>query len=323
MKTLLKIAGGLLAVILLAGGGYVLATLEADRPVDTLTARWATPPSQFIDVGGLPVHLRDEGPREDPVPILLLHGTSASLHTWDGWTEALKTQRRVIRVDMPGFGLTGPNATGDYTIEAYVQFVIAVLDTLGVQQVVLGGNSLGGQIAWRTAVAHPTRVQSLLLVDAGGYDFEPDSMPIGFTIAKLPVLNKLMEITLPRGMIESSVRSVYGDPAKVTPELVDRYFELTLRAGNRAALAERFRQGFQGQYEGQIKSITQPTLIIWGGQDRLIAPVWGERFAADIAGSTLAMFPKLGHVPQEEDPEATVRAVQLFLTAPTEPALNR
>lgn len=315
MKTLLKILGALLVVILLAGGGYVLATLEADRPVDTLKARWATPPSQFIDIGGLPVHLRDEGPRADPVPILLLHGTSASLHIWDGWTEALKTQRRVIRVDMPGFGLTGPNAAGDYTIEAYVQFVINVLDTLGVQQVVLGGNSLGGQIAWRTAVAHPTRVQSLILVDAGGYDFEPDSLPIGFTIAKLPVLNKLMEITLPRGMIESSVRSVYGDPAKVTPELVDRYFELTLRTGNRAALAERFRQGFQGQYEGLIKTIRQPTLIIWGGQDRLIRPEWAERFAADVAGSTLAMFPQLGHVPQEEDPEATVRAVQIFLAA--------
>lgn len=313
MKTLSKILGLVVAVILLAGGGYVLATLEADRPVESLKARWATPPSQFVDVKGLAVHLRDEGPREDPVPVLLLHGTSASLHTWEGWVDALKGQRRVITVDMPGFGLTGPTAAGDYSLDAYVQFVVDVMDTLGVQQVVLGGNSLGGQIAWWTAVAHPTRVQRLVLVDAGGYDFQPESLPIGFTIAKLPVLNKLMEVTLPRGMIQSSVESVYGDPSKVTPALVDRYFELTLREGNRAALAERFRQGFRGEKAPLIRTIRQPTLVIWGGKDVLIPPQWGEQFAKDIPGSELAMFPDLGHVPQEEDPARTVAAVQAFL----------
>lgn len=315
MKTLLKISGIALLAVALAGAGYVAATLEADRPVETLKARWATPPSQFIAVDGMQVHLRDEGPREDPVPVLLLHGTSASLHTWDGWADALKAQHRVIRVDMPGFGLTGPNASGDYTIAAYVRFVVAVMDALGVQQVTLGGNSLGGQIAWETAVNHPARVHSLVLVDAGGYDFTPESMPIGFTIAKLPLLNTLMEVTLPRGMIEASVKSVYGDPSKVTPALVDRYFELTLREGNRAALAERFRQGFHGQNAPLIKTIKQPTLVIWGGKDVLVPPQWGEQFAQDIAGSTLAMFPALGHVPQEEDPAATVAAVQLFLAA--------
>lgn len=313
MKSLLKLLAALVIAGLLVGAGYVVATLEADRPLESLTARWAQPPSQFIDVDGLPVHLRDEGPREDPVPVLLLHGTSASLHTWQGWTDALATQHRVIRVDMPGFGLTGPTAAGDYTIEAYVRFVIAVMDTLGVKQVVLGGNSLGGQIAWETAVQRPDRVKALVLVDAGGYDFEPESMPIGFTIAKLPLLNKIMEVTLPRGMVEASVHSVFGDPSKVTDELVDRYFELTLREGNRAALAERFRQGLHGQNAPLIKSITQPTLILWGGKDALIPPVWGERFAADIAGSQLVMFPELGHVPQEEDPSTTVMAVQAFL----------
>lgn len=313
MKTILKLLAVLASAVLLAGGGYVLATLEADRPVSTLKARWATPPSQFVDVGGLQVHLRDEGPREDPVPVLLLHGTSASLHTWDGWAAALQGQHRVIRVDMPGFGLTGPTADGDYSIAAYVRFVIAVMDKLGLQQVTLGGNSLGGQIAWETAVNHPSRIHSLVLVDAGGYDFRPESMPIGFTIARMPLLNTLMEVTLPRGMIESSVRSVYGDPSKVTPELVDRYFELTLREGNRAALAERFRQGLHGQNAPLIKTIRQPTLVIWGGKDVLIPPVWGEQFTRDIPGSQLAMFPALGHVPQEEDPAQTVAAVQAFL----------
>lgn len=313
MKFLLKIVAVLVLAGLVAGSLYVAATLEADRPVSTLQERWAPPPSQFVEVDGIAVHLRDEGPRDDPQPVVLLHGTSASLHTWQGWADALKAKHRVIRFDLPGFGLTGPDRENDYSIDMYVRFVIAMMDRLGVQKATLGGNSLGGQIAWETAVHHPDRVKALILVDAGGYDFKPGHMPIGFTIARLPILNRLMEITLPRGMIESSVRSVYGDPSKVTPELVDRYFELTLRAGNRAALAERFRQGLHGEDAPLIHAIRQPTLVLWGEKDALIPPRWGEQFAKDVAGSRLVMFPGLGHVPQEEDPAGTVAAVEAFL----------
>src|SRR5690606_19717279 len=110
--------------------------------------RWAQAPSTFIEVEGLRVHLRDEGPPGDPVPIVLIHGTSASLHTWDGWTEALRKNRRVIRFDLPGFGLTGPNAADDYSIAAYVHLVLALLDQMGVQRFTIGGNSLGGEVAW-------------------------------------------------------------------------------------------------------------------------------------------------------------------------------
>ncbi len=122
-----------------------------------------------------------------------------------------------------------------------------------------------------------------------------------------------MQNTLPHSMIESSVRNVYGDPTKVTPELIDRYYELTLRAGNRGALRERFAQSPSGEFTAQIASIKQPTLIIWGGQDRLIPPDNADKFQKDIVGSRLAMFDALGHVPHEEDPAATVSAVQAFL----------
>lgn len=116
MKTLFKAVLGLLllAVALIAGG--VALAWAPDRPVDSLKARWAPAPSQFITVQGMQVHLRDEGPKDDPEPIVLLHGTSASLHTWDGWVDALKGQRRVIRIDLPGFGLTGPAPDNDYRL---------------------------------------------------------------------------------------------------------------------------------------------------------------------------------------------------------------
>jgi len=215
MKLILRIAGVLLiacGVFLVAG---VAATWAPDRSVAQLSARWAQPPSQFIAVNGMQVHLRDEGPRNDPLPIVLLHGTSASLHTWDGWANSLKDQRRVIRFDLPAFGLTGPDPQNDYSIAAYVRLVRAVMDQLGVRQFVLAGNSLGGQIAWGSALAMPERVRQLVLVDAAGYPLQSTSVPIGFRIARTPVLRGLMEQVLPRGVVDSSVRNVYGYPRKV------------------------------------------------------------------------------------------------------------
>ena len=259
------------------------------------------------------VHLRDEGPRDDSVPIVLLHGTSSSLHTWDGWADSLKGTRRVIRFDLPGFGLTGPAPDGDYGMTAYVRFVTHVLDTLGAHRVVLAGNSLGGWIAWRVAVARPELVQRLVLVDAAGYPFESQSVPIGFRLARIPVLNKLVQRILPRSVVEGSVRNVFGDPAKVTPALVDRYYDMTRREGNRAALVARFSQGRADPDTTAIRTIRQPTVIMWGERDRLIPPDNAVRFARDITGSRVLTFATLGHVPHEEDPVVTLAAVRRFL----------
>lgn len=313
MKIPARIVMGLLAVMVLLVAVLLATSWAPDRPVAELQARWAPPPSIFVEVEGMQVHLRDEGLRADAVPVVLLHGTSASLHTWEGWLPALKSEQRVISLDLPGFGLTGPMADGDYRMSRYVQFLTAVLDKLGVQKAVLVGNSFGGRLAWEMAVAHPARVEKLVLVDAGGYPTPSVSMPIGFRIAQIPVLNKVMEVTLPRSMVESSVRNVYGSPDKVTPALVDRYYDLTLRAGNRAALAERFRQAPSGDGFKAIATLKLPTLILWGSRDRLIPPENAEHFHRDIPGSQLVILPGLGHVPHEEDPDATVAAVRRFI----------
>ena len=310
---LIKLITGLIAVVLLLSAGMVAATWEPDRSVEELRERWAPPPSQFIEVGGQLVHLRDEGPRQDTTPIVLLHGTSASLHTWDGWVAELSQTRRVIRFDLPGFGLTGPAADGNYSLAAYVDFVIDVMDTLGIERFVLAGNSLGGSIAWRTTAAHPQRIEKLILVDSGGYPFEAESMPLAFVISQTPLLNRIMEFTLPRSAVESSVRDVYGDPSRVTPELVDRYVDLSLREGNRGALRERFAQLEYQDQSALVQTIQQPTLVIWGAQDRLIPPSIARRFEQDLPNGQLVMFAELGHVPHEEAPTETVAAVTKFL----------
>jgi len=313
MKLAVKVAVAILLLLAGALGAAFIAWRVPDQPVSALQAKWAPPPSQFIAVRGMQLHLRDEGPRDDPVPIVLLHGTGASLHTWDGWTRELARERRVIRFDLPGFGLTGPSPDGVYSIESYVDTVLALADTLGVQRFIVAGNSLGGYVAWATAVLHPERVDRLILVDAAGYPFRSQSIPLAFRIARTPVLNVLMRDVLPRSIVAASLRNVYGDPTRVTPTLVDRYFDLATRAGNRAALVARFDQTTPGSLAERVPEIRVPTLILWGGKDRLIPLEFGARFARDIQGSRLVVFDTLGHVPHEEDPARTVAAVLPFI----------
>jgi pimeloyl-ACP methyl ester carboxylesterase len=311
-----------LGLLLLAASVLLMASRAPDVPVQQLVSRYALPPSDFIEIQGQLVHYRDEGPRNDPVPLVLIHGTSTSLHTWEGWVKALKGQRRVITFDLPGFGLTGPNASGDYRDDSYARFTLSLLDALKVQRFAIGGNSLGGEVAWRTVRLAPERADRLILVDSTGYDFQPESIPIGFILASLPGVSWLSEGLLPRRMVEYSIRNVYGNPERVDARLIDRYFLLTLREGNRRALVQRLAQMRPGEAAGEIPKLRLPTLILWGEKDRLIPPINATYFARDIAGSERVMLPGLGHVPQEEDPTASAAPVLRFLgvSPPPEPA---
>ena len=313
MKRVVQISVSLVLLLLISLVAAVAWNWAPDRSLADLKPRWALPPSEFLAIDGMLVHLRDQGPRDDPAPIVLLHGTSASLHTWEGWVTSLQAKRRVISLDLPGFGLTGPFPDGDYRMSHYSAFLAHVLDQLQVPRAVVAGNSFGGQLAWQFALDHPQRVERLVLVDSAGYPRNATSIPIGFRLAQIPALAPLMANLLPRQMIEASIRNVYGDPSKVSDELIDRYYELTLRAGNREALRQRFIQAEAGQGFTRIAELKVPTLIIWGGRDELIPPDNAERFKRDIQGSRLVLFDDLGHVPQEEDPARTVAVLMGFL----------
>ncbi len=309
----------LVGLLLIFGAIVVGLSHAPDRPVQSLVARWAPAPSDFVEIRGQLVHLRDQGVRADPLPIVLLHGTSSSLHTWEGWARELQMQRRVVSLDLPGAGLTGP-FTGEYTPDdyrgdTYARFVLDLLDALKLPRVVLAGNSFGGEIAWRVATLAPGRVAQLVLVDAAGPPFQPQAVPLGFIAARLPSFSWLGQYLLPRELVAQGLASVYGDPGRVTPALVDRYFELTLREGNRRALGLRLQQMALSEGEGaeRIAQVQQPTLILWGGRDRLIPPSTGEEFARRIAGSRLVVFDELGHMPQEEDPARSLEPVKAFL----------
>jgi pimeloyl-ACP methyl ester carboxylesterase len=306
LKAGLSVAVVLITVILILFG-------YRDRSVEELKEKYAKPPSQFLTIDGMEVHFRDEGVQSDTLPIVLIHGTGSSLHTFDAWTGILKQKRRVIRMDIPAFGLTGPFPNRDYSIAHYVTFIDNFLNEIGAQKFILGGNSLGGQIAWNYTLKNRDKVEKLILIDAAGYPINSQSIPIAFKLARTPILNKVLTVITPRFMAKSSVENVYSDKALVTEELVDRYFELTLREGNRQALADRMTGMEDLSTVSEIKTITQPTLILWGEEDHLIPLTNAHLFHTNLPNDTLVVLKNSGHVPMEENPDKSLLSVLDFI----------
>ncbi len=295
---------------LLATIALVIASQVArDVPLDELKRSFAGGASRFVDLDGLSVHYRDEG--EGP-PMVLLHGTGASLHTWDAWTEALRGHFKVIRMDLPGFGLTGPNRDDDYRIDTYVEFLEVFRKRLGLDGFALAGNSLGGQIAWSYAVAYPARVKALVLVDPTGYPI--DRPALLFRLARIPGLSWLMTKLDPGPLTEKTLRDAYGDPRKVTPALVERYHMLALREGNRRAFVKRVAQRAEDR-SADIAKVRSPTLILWGAQDRLVPVAHAQRFQRAVPAARLIIYEGVGHVPMEEIGERSAADADAFVSA--------
>jgi pimeloyl-ACP methyl ester carboxylesterase len=313
MKKISKAIKLVLAIVLIGSIALLLLYGHSDIPLDELKAKYTNSASYFIEVDGMDVHYRDEGNSTDSIPLVLLHGTGASLHTFDVWTKELKKSRRVIRMDLPAFGLTGPFPDANYSTQHYVAFINEFVTSLGIQKCILAGNSLGGQIAWNFALAQPDKVGKLILIDAAGYPKAPKSEPMAFKVGKIPVLKNIFTYVTPRSVAKASIENVYFDTSKVTDSLVDRYFELTLRAGNRQAFVDRLNRESEASDYTNIKNVQQPTLILWGDQDLLVPVENAYKFQADLPNDTLVIFKNLGHVPMEESPDESLLPVLDFL----------
>lgn len=302
-----------IVLVVFLGISALLAFLfKSDIPFEELKNKYTNEQSKFINIQGVNVHYRDEGNRNDTTPLVLIHGTSSSLHTWDSIVPALVGKKRIIRLDLPAFGLTGPHPQRDYSTDFYNQFIDAFLNAIGVQQYIIAGNSLGGSIAWNQALAYPNKLKQLILINSGGYPKKNEKGNIGFKLASTPVVGDVLLKFTPRGIIRKSVEDVYSDKTKVSEDLVQRYYDLLLREGNRQATLDIFKQRKFGSSE-KIKNIQTPTLIIWGEDDQLIDVSNAYLFEKDIRNSQLVIIPKTGHVPMEENPSAFLAAINQFI----------
>ena len=299
-------------VAILLTGAFLLSSCNSDIPVAELKVKYQKANSEFIDIDGVSVHYIMEGRMDDSLPIVFIHGTSASLHTWDTLSSLLKTNKKIIRLDLPAFGLTGPNRLNQYNFNFYNQFLDEFLLKLNVTQCIVAGNSLGGSIAWNYAIASPDKVKQLILLDASGYPKKDEKGSLGFKLAGIPVLNQALKHISPISLIRKSLEDAFYNKSLVTEKMVQQYHDMLLREGNRGAVLELFQHPMKAD-PAKIKLITQPTLIIWGKEDQLISYKNAALFKQDIQNSQILVLDKVGHIPMEEAPNQVATAILEFI----------
>ena len=311
---------GILAVLL---AGTVAWLWTPDRDRIELESLYARPPSEFIALPSVRVHLRSSGPLTPPpetsrpidppkpIPtVVLLHGFGSSLHTWEDWVPALSKDFRVIRYDLPGNGLTGPDASGDYTDARGMGVLLELLNHLGIQKISLVGHSIGGRLAWHFAAAHPERIEKLVLVAPDGF-----ASP-GFEYGKAPEIGlslQAMRYVLPKTLLRMSLEPAYSNASAMTDQRLTRYHDLMLAPGVRPALIARLEQSALPDPKPILAHIKVPTLLLWGDQDAMIPVANADDYLRSLPNARLVRIPGVGHLPQEEAPAESVRSVLEFL----------
>ena len=302
---LLRILGALILIAVLAIAVFVFLTRSGapDQPAELPTGA-----DRFVEAAGQSWRVREEGPAGAPA-LVLIHGFSHSLETWDAWAEDLSRDYRVIRFDLPGHGLTGAREDGAYSVADTVAQVAALLDAAAPERFVLGGSSLGGLVSWRYAADHPDRVEGLVLVSPGGYPIhgvtdEPAPIP-------LPV--RLYLNTAPELGVRAATRSLYADPAKVTDEQVARIRAMMTAPGVQDALLQRLEQFTLPDPEPDLARVTAPALLLWGAADVMVPAAHAARFEAAMPDARVVILEDAGHMPMEEAPEDSLMVVRNFL----------
>lgn len=304
----------LLSAALLVAGTAAAYTPDLDRAL--LERRYLATPGDLRVVDGVTLHVRDTGPRGAPA-LLLLHGLGSSLHTWEPWARALDTAFRVVRVDLPGHGLSSPVPAGDYGDARARRLLVALMDSLRLSQATLIGNSMGGRLAWSFAAEFPERVARLVLIAPDGFESP------GFAYdrpAEVPAALGLMRWVLPEALLRANLAPAYARPERLADSVVGRYHDLMRAPGNRDALLQRMRQTVLTDPVPRLRRLAMPTLLLWGEQDRMIPISNADDYLRAMPQATLVRLPDLGHLPFEEAPAVSLPPLREFLAPRVVPA---
>jgi pimeloyl-ACP methyl ester carboxylesterase len=309
-----KLLGGLfsglaiLVILLGAFGAYTYYNAAGGVSASALEKKYLSADDRFVDIDGARVRVRIEGEADAPA-IILVHGFTHSLETWDGWAEALKSDYRVVRYDLMGHGLTGPDPQQRYSPAERAQTIGDIMDALGVARASIAGNSLGGLAAWRFASEQPDRVEKLILISPGAYPLNGAAD----TPAEIPAAMKLYLMTAPEAGVRASAGYIYADDTKITDERVSVMRDMVQREGNGEALIQSLEEFTLPDPTEALSRITAPALIQWGEGDIIIPIQQGRDIAAAIPNARLITYPGVGHAAQEEAPAETVADAIAFL----------
>jgi pimeloyl-ACP methyl ester carboxylesterase len=305
---------GLIALV--AAGGY-FALRRADIPYETLAAQYENAQSRYVDLpSGVRMHYREQG--VDGPKLLLIHGYSSSLETWEPWVERLGDEYRLISIDLPGHGLTQAPAVYSPSIEAFTDLVEEFAQTQGLTQFAIAGNSMGGNIAWQYTLAHPERIDALILVDASGFPEAGDAQqnePLAFKLLRNPAARTVIRDLDITSLVREGLQKSFSDPAIADETMVTRYVNFARAPGHRDILLtlQADRADRQQATAELLDGIDRPTLIIWGDTDNLIPASHAQLFHNAIANSEVLVLEQAGHLPQEEAADLSADTVREFL----------
>lgn len=314
MRRLLAV---LLTVVAILAAGW-LALRRPDVPFTTLEAAYANAQSEFlIGAEGRRIHYRDQGNPDGPV-LVMVHGFSASLHTWEPWVRELDPTYRILTLDLPGHGLTRGFPLEEIDVEGFMAAVRAVTARAGVDEFTLIGSSMGGYTAWNYALTYPGDLDGLVLVGASGWPAsreEASEQPLIFKLLENPLARTLLRDLDMTSMIRDGLEDSFVDTSLVTEEMVQRYATLARAPGHREALLHIItdQEDRVVATPEKLERIEVPTLVLHGREDRLVPVSGGKAFAQAIPGAELTVYEAVGHLPQEEIARRSARDLAAFL----------
>ena len=247
MRIFLSIVGLAVVAVLLA---FLWATRWSKISREALIEQYRLEDSRFIEVDGVELHVRDIG--SGPV-VLLLHGHAGNLRMWDAWTDALSDAYRVISFDIPGYGLTSPDPSSDYSVDRTAQLAMGLMDEMGIGQFYAGGTSIGSIAAFRMTSRHAERIPALILANAAGLPREPGKGPN--QPDPNPFRRLLYKYHFPYGYFENFYQRTWHDPSKAPDELVRQYYDMARRVGAQeegALSLQQYRDRAGGDYAAGI-----------------------------------------------------------------------
>ncbi|MCS6948278.1 MAG: alpha/beta hydrolase, partial [Steroidobacteraceae bacterium] len=292
--------------------------LRLDLP--TLKARYELPNSRYADIDGVRVHYVDEG---SGPPVVLVHASFMSLHSWDALAAALRPRYRVIRFDQLGAGLTGPDPANDYSQQHNQRLLDGLTRKLGLERFALLGTSSGGITAFHYAAAHPERVTRLILVNSAGLPRTPATDPNRPRGGAL--LRWYRSQYQSRAYWRDSLRRQFTSGIEPPAALVDRVYDLNRRDTLRHEAPAIMRAFRTGEPQQVLARVTAPTLILWGLDNITVAHLEADVFQHWLvqAPTLLKKYPRVGHYLYHEIPDEFARDVEAFLSGALDRELRR